>query len=395
MLIGKKEFIAGLLLAAVTWSANADIASLQAAGKKKLSAEISFSQQIGLFDATQLNNKMLESNITERGFIRGLTGVLVESGLITNFDQSELVNSGIIKAGAPGKTISREVACETLLRSIMHGWQNELLPRPAMETSLGFRDWQPDEKYKESLTFAITTGIVQGSTQGFFKPDSKLKVKEALMLLKRFFDLATTNKMPNRIGLFEDVMQDHYMTAPLLNLRKAGAFDLTNLGRKLNGTGAISASDLSLVIQGILGRLDKPAAIARVKQLGHKYKNSDSSRNLLACMGAILTDSMPHSETNNHILYSDVAEKTVIDRSLKILARAGIRMGYNNNLFKGSEKVSRFEALGLINRIITELEPVQLNLNQGRTATRDDIESLKALLIERKARIRKILSREP
>ncbi|MDD3146349.1 MAG: S-layer homology domain-containing protein [Candidatus Riflebacteria bacterium] len=394
MLIGKKEFITGLILATITWSVNTDIAPLQAAGQKRLSAEIAFSQQIGLFDATQLNKRMLDSNITEHGFIRGLSGVLVESGLISSFDQRELINSGIIKAGTRGKSISREAACETLLRAVMHGWHNELLPHPAMETSLGFRDWHPEDKYKESLTFAITSGLVQGSSQGFFMPDSKLKVKEALILLKRFFDLATTSKLPTRIGLFEDVMQDHYMTGPLVNLRKAGAFDLTNLGRRLNGTGSISGEDLSKIVQGILGRLDKPAAIARVKQLEQHYRHKDSSRNLLACMGAILTQSMPHSETNNHILYSDVKENSVVDRSLKILAKAGIRMGYNNNLFKGNERVSRFEALGLINRIITELEPAQIKISHGKTATREDAESLKNLLIERKARIRRILSRE-
>ncbi len=394
MLIGKKEFVAGLFLAAVAWAGTADIASLEAAGKSKLSSEIMFSQQIGLFDATQLNSRMLESNITGRGFIRGLSGVLVESGLINNFDQSELAGTGIIKDGKPGKTITRKEACETLLRAIIHGWHNEMFPMPGKSTTLGFRDWQPDEKYRESLTFAITSGLIQGSSEGMFRPDDPLKVKESLMLLKRFYDLATSSKLPTRIGLFEDVMQDHYMTAPLLNLRRAGAFDLTNLGRRLNGTGPITVSDLSRIVQGILGRLDKPAAIARVKQLEHQAKGN-SSRNLLACMGAILTQAMPHSESDNCILYSDVKENSVVDRSLKILARAGIRMGYNNNLFKGGEKVTRFEALGLINRVVTELEPEQIKIDAGKTATRDDLEAFKKLLLERRTRIQKILNRAP
>ena len=393
MLIGKREFVAGLLLAAVTWSAGADISALQAAGKNRLQAEIMFSQQIGLFDSTQLNNRMLDSNISGRGFIRGLSGVLVESGLISNFDQTELAKTGIIQSEKPGKTITRQAACETLLRAVMHGWQNELLPKSNIETSLGFRDWQPDEKYKESLTFAITSGLIQGSSQGLFRPEEPLKVKEALILLKRFYDLATSSKIPTRIGLFEDVMQDHYLTVPLLNLRKAGAFDLTNLGRRLNGTGPISISDLSLLAQGILGRLDKPAAIAQVQQLAKKA-NGNSSRNFLACMGAILTQAIPHSESDNKILYSDVKENGVVGRSLQILARAGIRMGYNNNLFKGSEKVSRFEALGLINRVITELEPAPEKISHGKTATRDDLEAFKKILIERRARIHRILNRE-
>ncbi|GAB1353871.1 MAG TPA: S-layer homology domain-containing protein [Candidatus Rifleibacterium sp.] len=395
MRIGKKEFVAGLLLAAITWTSAGEISSLQAAGKGRLGAEIQFSQQIGLFDATQLNKKMLESYISEQAFNRGLNGVLVESGLVTNFDLKELEKLGIIKAGTARKGISRREASEALLRSVMHGWQNELLPRPSFEASLGFRDWQPEEKYRESLTFAITSGLVQGSSAGQFRPDDNLKVKEALILLKRFFDLATTSRTPTRIALFEDVMQDHYMTAPLLNLRKAGAFDLTNLGKRLNGTGSLSVKDLSLIIQGILGRLDKPAYAARIKHIESKARNTDATRNMLACMGAVLTEAVPHSEADNHILYSDVKEGSAVDKSLKILARGGIRMGYNNNLFKGSERVTRFEALGLINRVITELEPEPIRIAESRTATRDDLEAFKKLLQDRRERIHKILNREP
>jgi hypothetical protein len=394
MLIGKKEFIAGLLLAAFTFSTTADVTSLHAAGKKRFREEVSFAQQIGLYDATQLNQKMLESPITSQAFNRGLNGVLVESGLVANFDLGELARLGIIKAIKTEKAISRKEACESMLRSIMHGRHNELLQHPAIETTLGFRDWQPGEKYRESLTFAITSGLIQGSTSGQFRPDDKLKVKEALLLLKRFYDLATASKIPTRITLFEDVMQDHYMTGPLLNLRKAGAFDLTNLGRVLNGTGPISTKDLSLLIQGILGRLDKTSYLARVKKLEEQAKNGDATRNTLACMGAILTQALPHSESNNRILYSDVKSGSSVEKSLEILAKAGIRMGYNNNRFKGSEKVTRFEALGLINRIITELEPEHVKISDSKTATRDDFESLKNLLIERRERVRKILNRE-
>lgn len=395
MLIGKKEFVAGLLFAAITVSTVSEVASLQAAGQKNMSPEIRFSQQIGLFDSTQLSGKVLSRNISRQAFQRGLNGVMVETGLLNKFDLGELSKLGITNGEATSGPVTRKEACETILRAIMHGWNQDLLPRPSVEASLGFRDWKAEEKYRESLTFAITSGIFQGSTDGFFRPDDHLKVREALLVLKRFFDLAATNRIPTRIALFEDVNQDHYMTGPLLNLRKAGAFDLTNLGRKLNGTGPISVKDLSMMIQGILGRLDRAAHVSQIKQLEHGHgKKIHASRNLLACMSAVLTDAMPHSESNQHILYSDVKEGGAVDHSLKTLSKAGIRMGYNNNRFKGSEKVTRFEALGLINRIITELEPEQIRISDGKAATRDDIESLKNLLIERRARIRKILNRE-
>ncbi|MDD2998222.1 MAG: S-layer homology domain-containing protein, partial [Candidatus Riflebacteria bacterium] len=375
------------------------LTSLQASAKSNIASETRFAQQIGLYDSTQINRKLLESDISEESFQRGLNGVLLETGLFGTLSLQEMAAAGIIDAGVSAPAISRKAAAETFLRTIIYSWNRELLPKPEFEGRYtAFKDWRVEQKYHESLAFAVNSGLFQGASNGLFKPERNLKVQEALLLLQRFFDLATRNSLPIKIAIFKDVAQDHYMTAPLLNLRRAGAFDLTTLGQHLNGTKAISVKDLSLVIQGILGRLDKPAYISQIRQLERSFKQKHSAtRKILACMGAVLANAVPHSESNQHILYSDVKTGTSLEKSLEVLSRAGIRMGYNNNRFAGAEKVTRYEALGLINLIISELavesaaEPTKINTE--KVATKSDFESLKQLMITRQARIRRILNR--
>ncbi|MFZ5952152.1 MAG: hypothetical protein ACOYXC_15715, partial [Candidatus Rifleibacteriota bacterium] len=73
------------------------------------------------------------------------------------------------------------------------------------------------------------------------------------------------------------------------------------------------------------------------------------------------------------------------------LSRAGIRLGYENNQLKGYEVVTTEEAVGMLNKIVESAE--QFRQNQGISATRNDLESFKALIEGRKARIRRILTR--
>ncbi len=404
MLPGKKAFIAGFLAAALVGAVAFDPLSIQASARTALSPEIAFSRQLGLFDQQEFSNRALNGNISEAAFQKSLGRVLAETGLLNSYDRNELIFNGIIDSGKPERTITRQAACETILRGIMFGWIKSSLPRPdEFSSDARFKDWQPDQKYGPALDYALKTGVVQGSPDGAFRPKDRLKLKEALWLLKRLHDLIVANGNVQKFALFSDVPQDHYMTRPLQNLRSAGAFDLTNLGRRLNGTGNINSRDLGLVIQGILVRHSKTEYRSKVDQIMNQYGLSrNANRNLLARMTAVLASAMPHSESNRHILYSDVRTGTVVAEALEVLSRAGIRLGYNNNLFAGHESVSRFEALGVINRIINELEPLTTPISSPEPtiltttpkATSSDMEDFINRLRSKRERVRRILNRE-
>ncbi|OGK04791.1 MAG: hypothetical protein A2W80_16040 [Candidatus Riflebacteria bacterium GWC2_50_8] len=397
MLLGKKEFLAGFLMAALAGIAAFEPLSAMASAKMSLTPEIAFSQQLGLFSDLKPGSKTLNANISEADFQNGLGRVLVETGMLKSSDRNELEANGIIGPELPKDTITRQDACEAILRTVMFGWIQDSLPRPEeISSSASFKDWQPDAKYGPALDYAMLAGVIQGGSDGRFRPDDNLKVKEALWLLKRLYDLILENGSAQRFALFSDVPQDHNMTRPLLNLRNAGAFDLTNLGRKLNGNGKIKVLDLGLAIQGILARQEKTS---HIKQIARIMKNSGTwryaNRKTLAHMAAVLAQATPHSETNLHILYSDVKPGTDLAESLDILAKASIRLGYNNNLFAGNEQISRFEALGVINSIISELEPgpEQPEIETPRTATSADMEAFITRLRSKRERIHRILNR--
>jgi|GEM_PF-982446 hypothetical protein len=406
MLSGKKSFLAGFLAAAVAGTVAFDPLIIQASAKTALSPEIAFSRQLGLFDQYEFSNRALNDNISETAFQNSLARVLAETGLTNSYDHNELLINGIIGSERPERTITRQTACESVLRSIMYGWARNSLPHPEeVRTDARFKDWQVDSKYGPALDYALKTGVIQGSPDGAFRPKDRLKLKEALWLLKRLHDLIIANGNIQRFALFSDVPQEHYMTKPLQNLRSAGAFDLTNLGRKLNGTGNISSRDLGLVIQGILCRNEKAEYRNKIDQIMKQFglsRNADRSQ--LARMTAVLASSMPHSESNQLILYSDVKAGSKVAEALETLARAGIRLGYNNNLFAGHEPVSRFEALGVINRIISELEPPAtptattekptIESSAPSSATSSDIEAFIKRLRSKRERVRRIINRE-
>jgi hypothetical protein len=397
MKLGKKEFIAGLLLATVSTTGLMEIASIHAASREAMQTEIRFSRQLGLFDTNLLSEKNLDRQISKSAFFKALGRVLYDTAIIKSFDLKEMVLAGIIAPQRPDGNISRKEAAETVLRAVMSSQAQGILPSADQnQAKASFKDWQPEEKYLPAFDYAISSGILQGADNGKFLPDARLKVKEAMILLKRLHDLAKKFSHSNKMGLFKDVVQDHYMTIPLLNLRKAGAFDLTDLGKNLDATGHISCRDLSLMIQGILGRQDKAGHLSQLKQFSITLaEQAPATRSILAQMAGILVTALPHSESNQHILYSDVKADSSLANFLDILAKAGIRMGYNNNMFAGHEKVSRFEALGLLNRITTELEPSHATApDLSNTQSSDNLENFKKLLQERKVRIRRILSRE-
>ena len=62
LLLIKKEFIAGILMAVILVAALMNVSSLHALASKPI-PEIEFSQKLGLFDSSRLTNEVLSSNI--------------------------------------------------------------------------------------------------------------------------------------------------------------------------------------------------------------------------------------------------------------------------------------------------------------------------------------------
>ncbi|MFA7146374.1 MAG: hypothetical protein WC221_07300, partial [Candidatus Riflebacteria bacterium] len=131
LLLIKKEFIAGILMAVILVAALMNVSSLHALASKPI-PEIEFSQKLGLFDSSRLTNEVLSSNISELAFQRALNVVLVKSGIIRKFNMTELVELGIIRDGGSNGSISRQGAAKSIMRAIVHGWYREVLKRDGL-----------------------------------------------------------------------------------------------------------------------------------------------------------------------------------------------------------------------------------------------------------------------
>ncbi len=399
MNFGKREFMAGLICAAIATTPLINTEQIFASAKnQQLQTELSFASKLGLFSHTGFSHKSLGSSISGNDFYQSLSKILHDTSILKTTSRGEMVQAGVMPTSVQKGSISRKHATEAVLRVIMLAWNNEALPLPDSEyQSVLFRDWSPDAKYRQALDYAFSNGVVQGNPDGTFRPDAPIRLQEALSLFKRLHELTGEHGSKRRMGLFSDVPQDHFMTRPLLNLRKAGAFDLTNLGKKLNGTGKILVSDLSLLLQGILRKLDSPGHIAQLKRLQKSIGSSSAvSRSDLARMAEILVLAIPHDSADTKILYSDVKPDSYLAKALDRLAKAGIRMGYSNNRFAPGEKISRFEALGVINSIINGLaitSQPEPKVQEAQEEEEDEVERLKRILINRRARVRRILNR--
>lgn len=386
MLINRNFFIAGLLLASVVVACIFSIGSIEAAGKD-VDRDILFARHLGIFDSTNYSPRMLRRPITEMAFYRGLTRVLTDIGFVRSYDFQEMQRLGILTIKKPGKKISRKLAVETMFRAIMFAINTGQIKNPEkMNTFQPFYDWIIEEKYMQGLSVALNFGIVKGTPGGKFLPASALKTSDALVLFRRFHNAFNDKKSS------EVVKTTPSKKAPVQSVKSDTMLSKAQQDEKLNRNRKITIGELSNIIQEILIKAGKPAYISELKYFIRNINRRRAvTRELLTHMGVILLNAMPHNQQDSYSLYSDVKPGTGLARALGFLSRAGIRMGYSNGVLKAKEKVSRYEALSLVNKIMSEAEMRQLNTT--KKATKDDFESFKNLLKIKKARIRRILSR--
>ena len=380
MLICKKEFIAGLLMAAISVSAVSNISSLYAV-ERKYSSEVEFSQRIGLFDSERLSEKTLKSNIAEIAFYRGLNLILVNKGIVDAFNTHNLEALGITVTASPMSSLSRQKAAETILRAMIYAKSKGMIKIPENMKKRAFRDYTPDEKYSEMMNYAIEKGVFKGMSRNNFKPNKKLSVREALNFLKNLYELEMTpvssevleNKTapkaekapsvvktkktvyiePDVTKFFNDITPTNPMADTIKKLINAGAFKKVDLDHELNLPKSIKNHDMVEICHSMLTKAGKTEMLGSIKAISDTVNPDEAlTRNTLAQLGAVMSDAYPHKEYNIRVNYIDVKPDSQVESALKHIAKAGIKMGYSDSSFKGKEKVSRYETFSLLGIIV-------------------------------------------
>ncbi len=381
MLICKKEFIAGLLMAAISVSALSNISSLYAV-ERKYASEVEFSQRIGLFDSERLSEKTLKSNIAEIAFYRGLNLILANKGIVESFNTHNLEALGITVTSSPMSSLSRQKAAETILRAMMYAQSKGMINIPENMKKRAFRDYTPDEKYSEMMNYAIEKGVFKGMSRNNFKPNKKLSVREALNFLKNLYELEMTPVSsefvsqktktapkaekptskpktqtvyiePDVTKFFNDITPTNPMADTVKKLINAGAFKTVDLNHELNLPKSIKNHDMVEICNSMLTKAGKTEMLSSVKAISDSVNPDEAlTRNTLAQLGAVMSDAYPHKEYNIRVNYIDVKPDSQVESALKHIAKAGIKMGYSDSSFKGKEKVSRYETFSLLGIIV-------------------------------------------
>ena len=314
----------------------------------------------------------------------------MELGVVNEANYSSFNSFGIVKTTKLFEKITRKEVAEDIFRTLIYLWDNDHLPHPKLvEQKQPFRDYKISSKYAEAFAFTQKAGIIKGMPNGKFYPNKAISLKESLYILKRTYDainLKPGQKPIKKELRFKDVPLDHWMTKPIGNLEKAGAFNFTSLGKKLNGNRKIKVDDFTKIMLGIFSKSNKPAYKSEVKYLRAKFgKNRNLTRSMLARYLSSFVQAFPMEKKNSYKLYSDVRKGTGLSQALRFLSEAGIRMGYPNGKFAGHERVSRFEALGVLNVALKQAQKPTKKVRKSfrqKTATRKDITALKKTLSE-------------
>ena len=383
MLICKKEFIAGLLMAAISVSAVTNISSLYAV-ERKYASEVEFSQRIGLFDSERLSEKTLKSNIAEIAFYRGLNLIMVNKGIVKNFNTHNLEKMGITQTTAPMSSLTRQKAAETIMRAMIYAQNKGMIKIPENMRKRAFRDYSPEEKYQKMMSYAIEKGVFKGMSRNNFKPNKKLSVREALNFLKNLYELdmqksgsviaeketapapaavkpQTTVKPqvktvyiePDITKFFNDITPTNPLAETMKKLINAGAFTTVDLNHELNLPKSIKNGDMMTICKDMITKTGKTDMIDKVSEIENSVNADDAlTRNSLARIGAVMSDVYPHKDYSIRVKYIDVKDGSEVSEALNHIAKAGIKMGYSDGSFKGNEKVSRYETFSLLGILV-------------------------------------------
>lgn len=381
-------FISGAMIAVVFAAAMFSIGSIYASGSA-LSEELRFARQIGIYDTVNYSSKMLNRPIAQVAFYRGLASVLHELGYVGSAGVEELYQAGIISASGQSGNISRRSAVEAIFRAVSHGIDSGFIqPSGATQIYQPFYDWIIEEKYMQALGEVLNRGIVKGMPNGRFNPAMNLKTADALVLFKRIHSAFTAVKT----HAARETAAMPVAGQGFVRLEKAGAFIGLANRCAIEKQEKISLKNLTDMIYGVLTQAKKPAFITETKYLVRNMNlKKPVSRATLAYLGSIMVRAMPTQQLESAALYADVKADSGLGRALVFLSRAGIRMGYENNLLKGNETVSAHEAMSLLEKILEVSELTRVD--NSNAATRNDFEEYKSIIEARKARIRRILGR--
>ena len=397
MIKADKHTIAGILLAVFCVAVLGGTGILNpifANGLGSAPRELRLGADIGIIEERNCNNKFLRQNITKREFANKLATVMNSVG-VQESKLNNLYENGILDSNKINSIITRKEAVEIMSRSLLFmsasGIFNMTNTKPT-----NYKDYTIPEKYAKPMGYLQSKFVVRGLQNNYLGSNKKLTQREAVYFLYRLYEAVSSDKMTSiqNEGLcFIDVSLDSPIMETIKDLTAAGAFDRAILRPSFDGDSFIVQDDLIEVIGGIFDRSGKECDMLRLQTI-FSDKEQYTTRKQMALVLEFLLDSFCADKvTTTNIDYRDVSKADAEYQALSKLAGCNINLAYGNKTLSPDEYVTWFEAVTLINKTLkfAGITNNEKKVDMSAPADKADFERLKNILIQKKAKIRKIL----
>ncbi len=181
-------------------------------------------------------------------------------------------------------------------------------------------------------------------------------------------------------------------------LTQTGAFDKVMLRPAFDGDSNISTNEVNDMLEGIFSRSNQSLDEIRIRTIFAGDPGVEKiTRRQLALILDYLSSLVDLPSTAKPFNYNDVDKDSAEFTALNRLAKLEIYLGYKGGYFRGHEKVSWFECVSALSKILKHSKNtgmVQEENKPDRLAQKKDIEDYMAVLKAKQLKIRRILNRK-
>jgi hypothetical protein len=401
MIKADKHSIAGILLAVFCVAVLGGTGILNpifANGLGSAPREIRLGADLGIISEKNCTNRYLKQVVTKKDFANKLAVVMNTLG-VQETKLNDMYANGILDSNKINTALTRKEAVEMMARAVLFMSANQIFNYTPTKSS-NYKDYIIPEKYSRPMGYLQSKFVVRGLQSNYLGSSKKLTQREAVYFLYRLYEAISSDKMTSRSndGLcFIDVSLDNPIMDSIKDLTAAGAFDRSILRPSFDGDSYIGQDDLTEVIGGIFDRSGKECDMLRLQTI-FSDKEQYTTRSQMALVLEFLLDSFAANKINTtNVEYVDISKNDPEYQALTKLAGCNIKLGYDNRIFSGNENVTWFEAVNLLNKTLkfAGITSNAKNVDMSAPADKADFERLKNILIQKKAKIRKILGPKP
>ncbi|HNX74318.1 MAG TPA: hypothetical protein PLM07_10140 [Candidatus Rifleibacterium sp.] len=398
MLKSNRCFLLGVITASflLTIFAGNHLFQMVIAGDNgSLPRELRLGAELGLIGQTQLTRARLNRSVSQLDFGEKLSMSLELLGF-EHTGIKNLISHGLLPARGLQNQMTRKDALETLARTCA-ALKDAGLINLADNDARNYSDYRIPEKYRHAVTYLQKKYVVRGFPDGSMGSSRKLSLREAVFFVYRFYEAVAADLMGSRENQgisFVDMPLSHPVMGAVKNLTAAGAFDKIILRPSFDGESFITVTDLTEILNGIFAKAGKESDQIRLKTIfADTNASSFGQRRQLALVLEYLLDTFAKDRLNaSKINYKDVSIEQPEFESLVKLAGCGLTMGYGDGRFAGTESLTWFETVNLLDAVIKYSAIVaEPPTRKNRLAVKSDIENLKTLLRAKREKIRQIL----